>query len=359
MVVWSPSQGVNAASRTWGKTTHPWFFRMNPDTFVVYYQIIGDKGGEAKGIAPADWPMYTDDRGRTWKHGNPMLWGDGLPPFSLSIKKDEPIVTHWGFGFVRTDFRDGISFGMTQETTGGAQERYGSGVWSKDGRIWFGPYRITSFTPFHCGGIWWLPSSVELDDGTLLAIAFARVRHEEVGPRPFTLLMFESRDQGRTFHYRSTIATPAQTAWSSDEGPNEADLVRLPDGELLVVARVGKYNVPLVEARSRDDGRTWTLQQMELRGVNPQFCQMRDGTLALVYGRPGTHIVFSRDGGRSWKNRVSLPPDGYFTTGYGDVEEVEPGRLLVIYDAQDYPWKDESGTRIKVNAIFSEILTVR
>ncbi len=144
--------------------------------------------------------------------------------------------------------------------------------------------------------------------------------------------VMRSVDRGRTWDYLATVAYDPQIG---AESFCEADLLALPGGEILCFMRTGgeppKHITPLYLCRSRDDGATWTRPEpIADRGVWPNACRLSDGTLALTYGRPGNWLAFSRDGGRTWGGQLCYYEGA--TTSYNTVEEVAPGRLLVVYD---------------------------
>ena len=73
-----------------------------------------------------------------------------------------------------------------------------------------------------------------------------------------------------------------------------------------------------------------TVDERPIIGIYPQFCLMRNGALAMIWGRcgygVGTAVAFSLDGtGRSWTGMTPLP----FNTGMNDIAEIEPDVLLV------------------------------
>ena len=93
-----------------------------------------------------------------------------------------------------------------------------------------------------------------------------------------------------------------------------------------------------------DDGKTWTKPaSIGFRGVEPAMLRMANGALALCTGRPDTIAVrFSTDDGESWGHATELTkgfehPDsprgrGQKSTCYTGLVEVEPGKLLAVYD---------------------------
>jgi len=148
------------------------------------------------------------------------------------------------------------------------------------------------------------------------------------------LVLIRSMDHGHTWNETSVIAAVQANEkpwpWMGEEGPNEAGLVRLSESRLYCIYRTGN-NVYMGEAWSFDDGKTWTpAKSTWLRGVAPHLRLMRNGLLVCTFGRPGVKIMFSTDEGKRWAGITSIF-DGA-STGYTDLIEVEPGKLLVVYD---------------------------
>jgi len=210
-------------------------------------------------------------------------------------------------------------------------------------------------------------SIVKSKDGSLLATAYGifmedrrkykKIKgcemYEYVAYRAFLL---RSKDNGLTWQYYSTISTwqdvehlnPPSTAWTI-EGPNETSMVRLKDGRLLAYSRSGG------QTYSSDEGKTWTKPisyiletggrsgKFGAVGVQPRLLLLSNGVLALAGG--GTHqdypgrqnlIMFSLDGkGEKWSHHTLIgEPTKPNHTGYPDIVEVEPGKLLYVYDEE-------------------------
>jgi hypothetical protein len=177
--------------------------------------------------------------------------------------------------------------------------------------------------------------------------------------------LIRSTDQGRSWEEYGIIAAtqPNEThwpwTWMGKEGPSEAALVRLSKGRLYCLFRTGGDDY-MGEAWSVDDGKTWTTPVSSgFRGVAPHLRLLSDGLLACTYGRPGpVTIMFSSDEGKKW---TSVTPifDG-MSSHYTDLIEVEPGKLLVVYDSTPYGWKPipSSDTSSK-DAIYGTFVEVR
>src|SRR5207253_11106944 len=88
-----------------------------------------------------------------------------------------------------------------------------------------------------------------------------------------------------------TLATPEAISWTK-EGPEETSVVRLADGDLLAVSRVGSgASSPLVRSYSADNGKTWSAPRaMVAFSVAPCLRRLQSGVLALSTGRPGIFL---------------------------------------------------------------------
>ena len=115
------------------------------------------------------------------------------------------------------------------------------------------------------------------------------------------------------------------------------------NGRFIVLMRTGRNN-PIYQTESDDEGRSWTKPRaLRLLGVNPDLIEMTDGVLVCGFGgltewlgEGRLYLAFSLDQGATWTRitQVSMNP----TSQYLTVREVEPGRLLIVYDK--VPHKD-------------------
>ena len=130
----------------------------------------------------------------------------------------------------------------------------------------------------------------------------------------------------------------------------------------------------LARSYSSDEGKTWSpIDRLPAWGVLPDVKRLSNGALVISTGRPGLFIWFSTDPrGEHWQpfdimahhnaemdgahqispGKYGLEPvtrDQYYTvhhnfdqsdqtTSYTSMLEVEPGRLLVVYDRMPYGW---------------------
>ena len=120
----------------------------------------------------------------------------------------------------------------------------------------------------------------------------------------------------------------------------------------------------MYRTRSADGGKTWEeTEKLCPFGVLPQPLTLDNGVTVLAFGRPGVHLLFSRDGkGEEWQNPVHLvvesfegtcvSGEGYGfqkgedpegrpkqtrTSGYTSVVPTGPDSFLIAYDQFDYP----------------------
>jgi hypothetical protein len=179
------------------------------------------------------------------------------------------------------------------------------------------------------------------------------------------LVLIRSTDQGRSWEEYGVIAASQPNeahwpwTWMGKDGPNEAALVRLSKDRLFCLFRTGNGDY-MGETWSVDDGKTWTAPVSSgFRGVAPHLRLMSDGLLACTYGRPGpVTIMFSSDEGKKWTN-VTPIFDG-MSSRYTDLIEVEPGKLLVVYDSTPYGGKSiPSFDTSSKNAIYGTFVEVR
>ena len=145
----------------------------------------------------------------------------------------------------------------------------------------------------------------------------------------------------KEWRYVTTIAGDAEAKLlpgeERTEGFTEPRMIRLSDGRLFTVMRRGDNNMAF-KSWSADDGETWTKAvSIGFKGVKPALWLMKNGVLALSTGRPDpVTVYFSTDGGRSFTNPVVLARKR--GTRYTDLVEVEPNKLLVVYDHVPFDW---------------------
>ena len=128
----------------------------------------------------------------------------------------------------------------------------------------------TGFLPpnrIHFGG----SSIVHLGNTTWLRTAIVCFDDNPRSPASSSIVAFVSRDGGARWDYVATVAGASTYAAVSMEGPNEHDVVRLPNGRLVIVMRFDGGDghdacvanctaewKPYYWSTSDDDAKTWT-----------------------------------------------------------------------------------------------------
>ncbi len=196
---------------------------------------------------------------------------------------------------------------------------------------------------------------IEGDQGYLIQAAYPRFAFDKA-PRlweeqktlayKYRTCIIYSRDKGVTWNYLSTVASPEQYPLpAQSEGYCEPDLLYFESGRILCVMRSGgnpggsmmERYTPLYSSHSKDGGLTWTPPvAIAPFGVNPVLLRMKNGLIVCLSGRPGFFLIFSTDEGKSWSSPywISKSTGAYFrsSSGYGQLLELEPGKLGVAYD---------------------------
>ena len=117
----------------------------------------------------------------------------------------------------------------------------------------------------------------ELDDGTLLVPACLRFS----GDTKYGNVIYRSTDQGKSFHYYSTMTM--EPDFQNDFG--EPNIELLSNGDLISMHRTGSY-MPLWQFISSDGGATWNgPSDPGAHGVSPDMVRLGNGVLACTYGR--------------------------------------------------------------------------
>lgn len=198
-----------------------------------------------------------------------------------------------------------------------------------------------------CASMSFCGTLIRAQDGGWLDAMYGKL----VGDKYYRTIVVRSDHAGRDWRYVTTIAGDAKAEAAlkreheeKSEGFDEPRMIRLPDGRLFVVMRRGSNNL-LYRSWSRDDGKSWTEPaSIGFRGVKPNLWLMGNGVLALATGRPDPIAIrFSIDGGNTWTNTTEImaavsPHDLHDAQGrvrstcYTGVAEVEPNKLLIVYD---------------------------
>jgi len=340
----------------WGVAMHPFLIRSPSGRIGLTYFTVGDTDNP-QGFSEVNWPYYSDDLGKTWVHGDPFL-APGVP-------EDHSRLLHIGDtlpkkNLISMPYAGNIAIGTNFMITYDYISNFSNvvGRWTGPDGLWRDPEVVTiNLPPAKYHRVMALQTGALATDGTIYLVAY---HPNPVGTREgYHSIMLVSHDGGAHFDYLSTIAKPDDVI-DSQEGPCEPTMTIMPDGEIIVIMRTGGH-VPrkMLMARSKDSGKSWTLSDMPMIGVQPKLLQMFDGkVLALASGRPGNHLYFSTDGGLTWP-RHEVIFDKMASTGYIDIMEVSPGRLLAVFDGFGSPDPTVTfGNPPPVNGIYGMFIDV-
>jgi hypothetical protein len=348
----------------WGHYSFGILQEYEEDLIAVHYCTEGDnatgpfvtvdeEGNYLPGHRLGRGPSVSFDGGVTWRTARPQL--PGLPSPSMSpaylnhLRIENPAFFHSMFTY--PDGRKLVFFPVVVPSSlstsftavGSAIAREPSGVWTPAQDVYF-DVRGPAGEPLE-RQLYLAPRGAVLPDGSLVTVGYTRwtgkYNRRSIG---YVTLAFRSTDGGRTFHTAAIVAMQDDAPWGND-GPCEPSIALMPDGDLLCLMRTGdtrtqgKYDfgLPLLSARSSDGGQTWKLKKLSVPGVMPKLLVMQDGTVVMATGRPGNILLFSKNSGRSWPREIQLTRANILTSGYVDILEVEPGRLLVTYDQYNSP----------------------
>ena len=149
--------------------------------------------------------------------------------------------------------------------------------------------------------------------------------------------MLRSADLGKTWTHLAHVGLGGEPA-----------VVRLSDSEWLAITRPDAHMSNLLQHRSLDGGKTWKFERtLEEGSVMPDLVLMSNGVLACSYGRPVSNLMFSHDGGRTWRDHRVISDRANFN--YTTIREISPGRLLYMHDGQI------PGTLARINSLYIDV----
>ncbi len=308
-----------------GAHEQPHLFKMPCGDIHLVFHSDGDIHGATRVL------LRSGDKGKTWA------------PMPISVNRHEAVgVLRDGTVLVYDDYafrkegkvfvgqmcvsKDGgrtfgpVELAVFRRPAGAASVAAGTYWKAKD----LDKYRTTSakWSDQLCHALW--RSVLQKKNGTLIACAHTRYKGDEKGKA--RVVCYHSTDGGRTWDSESTVAYDPDIG---AEGFVEPVMSFCSNGDVLCMMRHGLW-----QARSTDGGKTWQpYRTLEVRGVDPDLCLMTHGVLACSYGRPGNRIMFSADGtGREWTDRIQIYEYQRGSFGYTGIVEVQPGKLLYVYD---------------------------
>jgi hypothetical protein len=298
----------------------PGMKRLGDGTFHVWYNI-----GQTHGSVSAGGYATSADGGQTWTLTNSLT----VMPVTLMRP---PGQTSLGFNPYHEDAAGFTSWSQTsyRSTTGGPP--------------WTTPF--TSF--FNTGGVSYVSmyfthhSEVVEDAGAWLMPLFGT----RSGQSTTEMVLFSSINQGVTWSRRATIASfvDGPDIVMGDEGPNEGDILRLDNGQLLAVFRTGQphpncddeaVHPSICTSLSIDSGMTWSPPRMlGVAGVFPMLRKLPGGWVAMTYGRRSGKLLFADPTGTRW-SRPTIVYQGP-TSGHVDLRQASDGKFVYIHDQSSF-----------------------
>lgn len=213
--------------------------------------------------------------------------------------------------------------------------------------------------------------TVQRHDGSYLATVYGAL----VEPPGYRIFAVRSTDgvhwQIHTLIADNTCAVPGK------EGPNESALLRLNDGRIMCVFRVGSRS-NYGQCWSSDEGNSWTapVTMDGVFSVQPSLAQLPNDVVALSGGRPGLHLWLNSDGsGRTWQGIDMLahhnachPQETIAihtehnhqqqTSAYTEVVAVDDRHFLYLYDRIGNGWHPIPEEMDETNSVWLVRVTV-
>ncbi|QDU78830.1 Sialidase precursor [Polystyrenella longa] len=148
-----------------------------------------------------------------------------------------------------------------------------------------------------------------------------------------------SDDDGETWHLSEPIAEPTEQGQG-----NEAQVVELATGELLLSSRDQDGGIYRKLSRSTDGGETWSTHTFLTEFVTPHCMAsliryQHDGEDLLLHCGPNSRrwrlhgtVFYSRDGGEHWLTAREIEPE---YLGYNVLCQLANGRIGCLYETED------------------------
>jgi len=273
--------------------------------------------------------IYSSDHGRTWSAPVPLIRtpGHDLDP-SILVAGKRIFVT----ATVKPD-GPGITTSATWCTRS-----------EDNGQTWSDLYQIPMNHRYTCGKT---QHGLRLKSGTLLFGYSWDIFCEQgktLGDEDAMHLraaVMRSTDNGQTWHNGGdTDATYKKASASAVMGTDEPAIVELEDGSVYMLMRTGSTH--LFEARSFDEGKTWTqIGPSPLWGTNAPaaLCQFKVGQrrgILCVWDNALTRFPLcaaaSFDDGKTWSKPKDIAgPTGGRQASYPDCYQAADGTLVAVW----------------------------
>src|SRR5262249_21809054 len=196
---------------------------------------------------------------------------------------------------------------------------------------------------------------------------------------PTKIVCLVSEDEGRRWRFLSDVALDQAPVDRRLRGIgfSEPFVEALPDGRLLCMYRDDRSRVEggrelsptehrvMKQCWSSDCGITWTTSiPSGSVGVDPCLLQLKNGVLLCSFGRPRVRLMYSLDGGHTWKGQTTLceseSPVPRLSHAYTSIIPLSDERILYFFDIHEHvmPWSGRlpgaaAGRDNRTNSIFA------
>ena len=178
---------------------------------------------------------------------------------------------------------------------------------------------------------WNVGTPVVLANGTILGAIYGRVNREDPSSRVWAS---RSTDGGQTWDFITVFHDP-----TGDASFNEADLVLMPSGRILAMARpqvTAKHN--MFQSYSDDGGLSWSApEQVPFWGFPPNLLLLDSGAVMVTYAHRrhpcGVRACISYDEGRTWdvENEIIVRDDSLPKgVGYPKSVQLSDGSIFTV-----------------------------
>lgn len=420
VLVYSPP--VNDATKKWGVYAIPRLWRDKSGKLVIRFNGEQDMGDTDNMQCVPNLYFVSDDEGESWifdENGNEkypidILNGIGSPFVSLQdgkllsfrekpnrciIDEDTPhlkefvmpngeaLVYSYRYGDIKRESR-GFEKIIYDPQTGNTE--------SEDVDIIFDEREVLVNAKGFNGNdyvevkkllrscIWkntYFSSVTLLPDGSWGALCFGQ-NPKVLDHYSGAVYFITSSDGGKTWAKRGDVAISESMPNGYGGDGHEASLALCSDGSLVCAMRMDmSINPDLGDgicgcyvSRSTDGGYTWCKPFcVSDSSVTPQVISLGGNTLALLYGRPGVHMIISEDSGKTWGKPISIigkTLDEYRSLGIKDsdskyfdspsysnifLERLSENSFLVLYNDLKY----DEGDGVCHKAGFVRRITIR
>ena len=305
------------------RNCYPCMARLDDGRLMVVWSPGGSNGHRIVGA-------FSADHGHTWSEPVDLIQTPGGRDYDPSIVVSARAV------FVSSTTLP-VGGGIHTSTTWCTRSDDGGKTWSK-------LYKIPMNHRYTCGKT---HHGLRLKSGTLLMgyswdviCEEGKTLHSE-GEMHLRAGVMRSADDGQSWHNGGdTDAKYEKISGGAVHGTDEPAIVELDDGSVYMLMRTGSTH--LYEARSTDEGKTWTgIGPSPLRGTNAPaaLCNFE------VDGRRGIMCVWdnavnryplcaaaSFDGGRTWSRPKDIAgPTGGRQASYPGCDQAADGTLVAVW----------------------------